>query len=140
MSMTVRAAIAVLGALGLLGTLGTSGPEPPKRVPEGQWGGQHVALVVGPSGARVEFDTAHGTIDRPLTLDAEGRFDLPGKLVLERPGPVRMGEEERTEEARFQGSLTDQTLAIQATLVKGGRMYGKFTATLGGTPRLHKMY
>jgi hypothetical protein len=137
-STGTRMAVFVLAALGLLSA--RSEPEPPKTVPEGRWGGNHVSLEVGPDGARVEFDTAHGTIDKPLALDAEGRFELPGKLVLERPGPVRMGDEERVEQARFEGSLRDGTLSIQATLGKSGRVYGKFTATLGGTPRLHKMY
>jgi hypothetical protein len=142
MSAYLRPGAILLAALGLFGAgaFARTGPDRPKSVPEGSWGGNHIGLVVGPEGARVEFDTAHGTIDKPLALDGEGRFDLPGKLVMEHPGPVRMGEKERVEETRFQGSLEDQTLTLQVTFVKSGRLYGKFTATLGGTPRTHKMY
>jgi hypothetical protein len=135
----MHALVIVLATLGLLGAA-KSEPERPKTVPQGRWGGNHVMLDVGKDGARVEFDTAHGTIDKPFVLDAEGRFDLPGRLVRARPGPVRMGEEEKSEEARFEGSLREGTLTIRATVAKSRRVYGDYTATLGGTPRLIKMY
>jgi len=58
-------------------------------VPPGSWGGDHIGLEVSDTGARVEYDCAHGTIDGVLTLDAQGRFDARGAYVRERGGPVR---------------------------------------------------
>jgi len=137
-SSEIRLLLVAVVSVGLLAAARAE-PDRPKTVPEGRWGGQHVLLDVGKEGARVEFDTAHGTIGEPLVLDEKGRFDVPGKLVLERPGPVRIDEEERVEEARVEGSLRDGTLTIRATLQKSRRVYGDFTATLGGTPRIFKM-
>ena len=71
--------------------MATPTPSPASRVPPGAWGGTGIALEVTASGARIELDCAHGTIEAPLALDAEGGFDLPGTLVRERPGPVRDG-------------------------------------------------
>ena len=71
----------------------TPSPAAP-RVADGRWGGVGLSLDVTSTGARIELDCAHGTIDAPLSLDADGAFDAPGRLVRERPGPVRMDENE----------------------------------------------
>src|ERR1044072_3362883 len=57
------------------------------RVAEGLWGGSHLRLDVRGDGAALDFDCAHGEINAPFILDAEGRFDLPGTYTREGPGP-----------------------------------------------------
>jgi hypothetical protein len=113
-------------------------PPPEERVPEGLWGGVGLALDVTGSGASIELDCAHGTIDAPLALDAEGKFDLPGTLVLERPGPVREGEPERTEAIRVSGRLEGQTLTVRILRPQATKLSDPIEASLGKPPRLRK--
>ena len=86
-------------------------PESP-RIAEGRWGGTGIAIDVTASGARVELDCAHGTIDSPLVLDADGKFALAGTIVFERPGPVREGEPERSQAVRWEGRFENDTLTL----------------------------
>jgi hypothetical protein len=116
----------------------TPRPAESRRVPEGQWGGGGIAIDVGKSGARIEFDCAHGTIDQPLAVDAEGQFDQPGTWGRDHPGPIRMGEEKSGEPARYRGKLEGGTLTLQIHLARDGRSVGSFTATQGATPRIHR--
>jgi hypothetical protein len=127
---------AILGVL--LSMTSTASPEPP-RVAEGRWGGTGVALDVTSAGARIELDCAHGTIDAPLTLDGDNGFDLPGTLVRERPGPVRMDqEEEKGEAVRYQGRLDGETLELRILRPNAPRPPSPLAARLGQTPRLRK--
>ena len=56
------------------------------------WGGTGIQLTVNDATATVEFDCAHGTIDQPLLIDQDGRFDIPGTFVREHGGPIQEGE------------------------------------------------
>jgi len=85
------------------------------RVPNGDWGGQHVRLTVDDTGGRIEFDCAHGRLGAPLTLDGDGRFDVAGSLVSE-GGPV-------------------PSLAVT---LEGGQDAGTFSLVRGGRARLVK--
>ena len=127
---------AVLGVL--LSMTSAAFPESP-RVAEGRWGGTGIALDVASTGARIELDCAHGTIDAPLVLDGEGGFDLPGTLVRERPGPVRMDQEEGKGLAvRYVGRLDGETLELRVVLPNAPRPPSPLAARLGQAPRLRK--
>ena len=117
-------------------------PVPPREVPLGAWGGPSIALTVEESGAKVELDCAHGRIDGRLVLDAEGRFELPGTVARERPGPVRMGpdgkaEEEKGVPATYSGKLDGDVLRLTIRSEKGSDSR-PLEARLGQAPRLHK--
>jgi len=107
-------------------------------VPNGAWGGQHITLAVTSGGATVEFDCAHGSVDAPLTLDANGRFAVAGTFVRERGGPTRNNQQEKPEAARYSGTLEGNTLTVTVELVDGGESAGTFTLTRGKTGRLVK--
>ena len=109
----------------------------PSRVAPGRWGGTGIAVEVTASGANIELDCAHGTIDAPLSLDAEGRFDQPGTFVRERPGPVRLDEEDKGEPARYSGRLDGEELTLQIQVGARPPM-PPLTAILGRTARLRK--
>ena len=126
----------VIAAVALFAAAPT--PPPEARVPEGRWGGVGLALDVTATGANIELDCAHGTIDAPLDLDAEGNFDLPGTLILERPGPVREGEPERKESIRVTGRLEGQTLKIRVHRARATKDPSPIEAALGKPPRLRK--
>ena len=128
----------------LLVTLGVplpmSDPTPPAvpRVPEGRWGGVGLSIEVTSSGAKMELDCAHGTIDSPLILDDQGNFDLPGTLVLEHGGPVRQGEPERKEAVRVTGRLDGQTLRVRVVRPDAPKQRDSISVALGKPPILRK--
>jgi hypothetical protein len=133
-------ALAVLAAW-LIGAAPTPTPPAgsPARVASGRWGGAGIAIEVTASGAKIEFDCASGTIDAPLVLDAEGRFDLPGTFLRQRPGPTRMGDEDREgESVRYSGRLEGDTLTLELHAPKQRHGTPAFSAVLGRTPRLHR--
>lgn len=120
---------------------GTSPPVSPtpaeQRVPPGSWGGDHIGLDVSDTGGRVEYDCAHGTIDGPLTLDAQGRFEARGAHVRERGGPVREDDPQTGVPARYRGAVSGDTMTLTVTLDGGGEV-GTFTLTRGRAGRIRK--
>jgi len=102
-------------------------------VPEGAWGGEHVALIVRAAGADVDVDCAHGEITAPLRLEADGSFRLPGYYVRD-VGPAFDPEQRRP--TTYFGSSDGRQLTLSFTLVDTGETVGPFTATLGGTAEL----
>jgi hypothetical protein len=103
------------------------------RVPEGTWGGEHLALVVGPAGAAVDFDCAHGAITAQLRLDPDGRFTLPGYYVRD-VGPAQ--DPENRLAATYTGSSDGQRITLSFVLIDSGVADGPFTAFLGAAPQL----
>ena len=125
-------------AFGLLASLsGCAGDASPAldAVPEGSWGGEHAALQVDASGADYELDCAHGRMESPLRLIAEGRFDVVGFYVPE-GGPTRESPPQLP--ARFAGSSDGARLTFSITLRDTGQTIGPFTVVRAQPPRLVK--
>jgi hypothetical protein len=133
----MRAAAILAIVLSSLACAGIVSSSDPKKVPEGDWGGQHVRLSVTAGGAAVEFDCAHGTLDEPLLLDEQGRFRVKGRYTRERGGPVRKGEEEDTRPASYSGSSDGRTLTLSLT-PEGAETLGPFELERGRPARLVK--
>ena len=110
----------------------------PSELPRGQWGGEHVSLMVTAASASLEFDCAHGTIDEPLVVDSEGRFNLNGAYVRERGGPIRDGEPEDRSAALYSGRLEGTRLTLSIQLKGEETQIGPFAAFLGQPSRLLK--
>jgi hypothetical protein len=123
-------------AAAILGT-GASGGDA-RRAQAGPWGALGIAMEVTESGARLEFDCAHGTIGEPLLLDAEGRFNVKGLFFRERGGPVREGEESKGQPVRYTGQVAgeDMTLTIQPE--EGDTPIGTYKLVRGKLGRLRK--
>ena len=117
-------------------TANPSGASRLDRVPAGEWGGEHVRLTVEDGGGKVEFDCAHGSLDAPLTLDPEGRFDVPGRLAFE-GGPTRRGEAENARPARYRGQIDSGRMTLEVTL-ESGESAGRFSLARNGPARLVK--
>ena len=115
-----------------------AGAVKPGRVPGGVWGGEHIGLWVERGGGRVEYDCGHGTIDQPLILDRRGRFNVKGTHFREHGGPVRIGEQNKGQPARYSGSLSAQTLTITVTLVNTSQTIGTFLLKHNQEPHLVK--
>src|SRR6266850_6226891 len=105
------------------------------NVSTGMWGGQHIRLEVSSSGASIEYDCAHGTIDQPLTLDSKGYFDVRGTHVTERGGPIREGERSDASAARYTGRIQGKTMTITVMLTDSKEIAGTFTLGYGKTSR-----
>jgi hypothetical protein len=106
------------------------------RVPTGAWGGEHVRLTVTDTGGTIEFDCAHGSLDEPLTLDANGRFDVSGRLIQE-GGPTQKDESSVARPARFSGESGAERMSLQVTQ-QGGESAGSFSLVKDGPARLFK--
>lgn len=78
---------------------------------EGTWGGPGIQMTVGPEGAVLELDCAHGAIDGPIAAGSDGRFRASGTYGVERGGPVREGEE-KGRPAVYEGRVEGKKLTL----------------------------
>ncbi len=105
------------------------------RVATGLWGGQHVRLEVTATGASIEFDCGHGTLDAPLTLQA-GRFDVAGTYVRE--GGATRGGSEKGRSARFKGQVEGARMTLTFALDGTDDTTDSFSLLHGAEARLVK--
>ena len=104
-------------------------------VPTGSWGGEHVALEVSSTGAEVNFDCAHGTLDEPMKVDSSGNFDVKGSFTAE-GGPTPLIEQSRP--ARYRGRLQGSALTLSVLLTDKNETAGGYSLSQGARPRLTK--
>ncbi len=93
---------------------------------QGVWGGDEVSLTVTPSGGRFEQYCAVGSIDRPIQLDANGRFSVIGMYLRNRGGPIGLPEP-----ARYIGSVEGTRMILTITLTDSNEQIGPFTLLFG---------
>jgi hypothetical protein len=105
-------------------------------VKTGPWGGTGLLVRVTKEGATIEADCAHGSIAKPLVLDAAGRFDVEGVWIPEHAGPVRRDEEPAQQRARYAGRVDEKTMTLEIS--RGEDRVGTFTLTHGSEGRLTK--
>lgn len=108
------------------------------KLQPGMWGGAHLGMDIIENGARLDYDCANGTIDEPIILDQDGKFDVKGLLVKEHGGPIRIGEQTDGEPARYTGQVRGDTLTLTVVLTKTNETIGTFTLTRGKAARLTK--
>ena len=104
----------------------------------GPWGGEHIGLVVAESGAAVEYDCAHGTIDAPLSVASDGRFTASGTHVREHGGPIREGEVPDVHPAAYTGQVRGDRMTITVRETDTGTTIGTFTLKRGANARVLK--
>jgi hypothetical protein len=104
----------------------------------GLWGGEHVRLEVDEAGARVEFDCAHSTVNRAITLDGRSQFDFEGVYVSERGGPERPGQTQDRHTARYTGRVEGDRMFLSVTLTDVKQDLGTYTLERGADPVLFK--
>lgn len=107
-----------------------------QRIPIGVWGGDHINIEVAEKSATIEYDCAHGVIEGPLVVDANGRFKLRGKHTPERGGPIRADEEQQSHPANYVGSITGNKMTL--TLKLEGADDETFTLEKGKQGELFK--
>ena len=124
-------AVAALGMLA--GDPGGKG----ERIAPGPWGGMHIAITVREKDAHIEMDCAHGTIDGVITPDKDGRFEVAGRYVRERPGPVRRDDDTSGRPARYRGEKSGDKLTLTIVL-EDETTVGPFELTREGRARVMK--
>ena len=105
----------------------------------GRWGGHGAALTVVENGAAVEFDCAMGYIRKPIAIQPDGRFSIPGEFVRDTGGPVRLSDPEpQGSPAVFSGEVSDPQLIIHVEMPDEGRTLGPFTLIRSQAATLEK--
>ena len=104
----------IIGSLLLISV--TAKTQKMQRIPAGNWGGQHINMVVGAKSAKIEYDCASGVIKGPLVVDRDGNFNLRGIHRIERGGPVRADEKANEVPATYTGSIKGNTMTLHLKL------------------------
>lgn len=102
----------------------------------GTWGGNNVAVLVEDFGAHVHVACTNGDFPAPITVDADGRFSVPGSYML-RAYPIAIGP---TLPAQFAG-VTDGkhmsfTVAVNDTVEKKLVVLGPYEVQIGKDPQM----
>ena len=83
----------------------------------GQWGGQHVGLMLGPTGGTLDYDCAAGRIG-PVLVARDGSFVASGTHTPATGGPEQVGEADhhrRSEVQRSAGGALEDRRVIGST-------------------------
>lgn len=123
---------------GMVGGLPINGEARTKGLLVGLWGGEHISMQVTELRTTIEYDCAHGTIDRRITLDRRGRFRVSGMQVAERGGPVRQNEQPAGYPVRFAGQVNGKSMRLTVTNSVTRELLGVFTLVYGSEPKLRK--
>ena len=110
------------------------------RVAAGDWGGPNVGMNVTNDGAQLRFSCAHGNIEGPLALDAQGRFSAAGTFTSETPGPTHVDNPPKPQPATYSGSVHDQSMTLSITLTETKEQVGTFELEYGKTGRVFRCH
>ena len=105
----------------------TGGTRASDALTPGVWGGEHIRFEVTESGAKVEYDCAHGTVEGRIVVDRRGRFSVKGMHYEEHGGPSRAGEEEVAYPVRLSGVVGGSLMKLTVTRAGTRRVVGTFS-------------
>lgn len=105
---------------------------------KGTWGAQGIVMEISEKGAEVSYDCAYGSITEKIVLDGRGHFSAHGLHVTERPGAIRVGDEQKSRPATYRGSVSGDTMKLTVTLSDSNETVGTFTLTHGKSGRLRR--
>lgn len=106
-------------------------------VTPGDWGGEHIGLVVTTNGATIEYDCATGTIDNGL-IAKDGLFSASGTHTPGHGGPIRQDETPDKHPARYEGHIDGDTMILEVTLTDSGEKLGRYTLVRGRPAQVFK--
>jgi hypothetical protein len=121
----------------ILGLAGCMGPEIPTVV-TGEWGGEHLGLVVSGDGADLEYDCALGRISGEVRPDGNGRFSVLGVYFPGHGGPDPVPDPQTGRPARYDGSVRGDKMTLMVTLTDTGDFVGMFSLIRGASPHVLK--
>ena len=106
-------------------------------VSPGDWGGEHIGLVVTANGATIEYDCASGTIDETIVA-TDGRFSASGTHTRGHGGPIRQDEIPDKHPALYEGHVDGDTMTLDVTLTDSGEKLGRYTLFRGRSAQVFK--
>lgn len=113
-----------------------------RRAPDtllpGVWGGEHIRFEVTETGASVEYDCAHGTVEGKIVVDVQGRFGVYGLHYEEHGGPVRPGGDAAGYRVRLSGRVGGSLMKLTVTRAGTRRVIGTFTLARDREPFIVK--
>lgn len=106
----------------------------------GVWGGEQIRFEVTETGANVEYDCAHGTVEGKIVVDAQGRFNVYGLHYAERGGgPARPGDGNSSGyRVRLSGRVGGSLLKLTVTRAGTRKVVGTFHLARDREPSLVK--
>lgn len=107
-------------------------------VQSGTWGGEHIGMIITDSSATLDYDCAHGSIDEPISTDDMGIFEAVGVHIIEKGGPIRLGEIPDKHPALYNGSVEGKEMTLIVTLIDTKVVIDTFLLTLGVEPIIYK--
>jgi hypothetical protein len=105
----------------------------PDTLPQGEWGGEHIGLVVTNSDVFFLFDCAGGHVAGPLRLDATGAFDVTGTFT---GGGNAFGADHSAHPARYVGHADATTITVKMMRLDTVDAGATATAVLGAAPQV----
>ena len=102
----------------------------------GQWGGPHIRLSLDPSGGRIEYDCAGGTIG-PVVPGRDGSFTAAGTHTPDWGGPAIEGQVLPTYSATFSGTVRGDRMTLQGRVETGVEL-GPFPLWRGAEPGIFR--
>lgn len=96
--------------LAALGGCATAAPGSPLT---GNWGGEHVGLVLDDTGGRLDYDCASGSIAEPLIPAGDGTFSARGTHTPGQGGPDRIGYVPPSYPARYSGTVSGSSMILR---------------------------
>jgi hypothetical protein len=106
--------------------------QPPSRL-AGSWGGDRIRVVAGSETVQIQVDCHLASLDRPLSLDAAGKFTIEATFVPIRGVPL--DGTETPPPLRVVGRLEKDVLQITIG-PEGTEPAGTFTLQRNGKPKL----
>jgi hypothetical protein len=119
-------------------------------VSQGTWGGPGILLSIKENSAIIEYDCAHGTIEKGFEADQAGHFRCQGSYEDEKGGSSQatIGSEgagsspalqnATLKSARYEGVVNGAEMTLTVSLTETDRPVGTYHLCLGQSPRLHK--
>ena len=109
-------------------------------IQSGTWGGQHIGMVVSDSSATLDYDCAHGSIAEPIMADDNGTFEVNGIYVIEKGGPIRLGDIPDKHPAVYYGTIRGKEMMMIVKLTDTDAVIDTFSLTFEAEPIIHKCY
>ena len=133
----LREVVVAVAAFALL-SAATCPVEIPDRVATGEWGGEHLGMIVSDTGAALEYDCAAGRINEPLRVARDGSFTWSGVHYPGHGGPIRIDEPTNAHDARYTGTATASRIELTISLPDGTQPPMTFTLIRGGAAHVFK--
>ena len=110
----------------------------PDTLTPGVWGGTHIRFEVTETGASVEYDCAHGTVEGKIVVDSQGRFNVYGLHYEEHGGPVRPGDDASGYRVRLSGRVGGSLMKLTVTRAGTRKIIGTYSLARDREPFLVK--